>query len=227
MQINIWDDRKVFGSLGHILKEEFAGRQSDGSSKNGRQFGIKLVSNLTLLITAFVVTLSGSVLHISGILLFVLLLPVGNTVDKIVSGYEVIYGGHLDEDVVGYVVLPVARLFPLFPLSYSPQVVCFLAEEGGIAALWWLELQRQHAVPRECIQQLTSVEGSRATLVSHLREALHEQAGRLQSEQAANVCRQLLNSGNVNLLDDEGLQEPCTAMVFQVLCPVTENHLVR
>jgi len=37
------------------------------------------------------------------------------------------------------------------------------------------ELQGQHAVLRDCIEQLTAVESSRTSLVSHLREALQEQ----------------------------------------------------
>ncbi|GMH30464.1 hypothetical protein Nepgr_032307 [Nepenthes gracilis] len=84
------------------------------------------------------------------------------------------------------------------------------------------ELQGHHTVLRECIEQLTSFEASRATLVSYLREALHEQefkldqyrnqlqAAPLQSERAANICQQLLNSSNVHLLDDQGLQELST-----------------
>lgn len=39
------------------------------------------------------------------------------------------------------------------------------------------ELQGQHAVLRDCIEQLTAVESSRTSLVSHLREALQEQVG--------------------------------------------------
>lgn len=37
------------------------------------------------------------------------------------------------------------------------------------------ELQRHHNVLRECIEQLKAVESSRATLISYLQEALHEQ----------------------------------------------------
>lgn len=37
------------------------------------------------------------------------------------------------------------------------------------------ELQGQHAVLRDCIEQLTAVESSRSSLVSRLREALQEQ----------------------------------------------------
>lgn len=44
MQISIWEERKVFGSRGQILKEELVGRQSENnSSRNGRHLGLKLV----------------------------------------------------------------------------------------------------------------------------------------------------------------------------------------
>ena len=39
------------------------------------------------------------------------------------------------------------------------------------------ELQGQHAVLRDCIEQLMAVESSRTSLISHLREALQEQVG--------------------------------------------------
>jgi hypothetical protein len=39
------------------------------------------------------------------------------------------------------------------------------------------ELQGQHAVLRDCIEQLMAVESSRTSLVSHLKEALQEQVG--------------------------------------------------
>ncbi|GMH23875.1 hypothetical protein Nepgr_025718 [Nepenthes gracilis] len=181
--INIWDDRKVFGSRGHILKEEFVGRQSENSPKNGRQFSLKLRQS------------------------------VGNTLDKIVSGYEVTYGVHLDEDAV---------------LSRCRNAISCLEKvekdiggdmSSGQLTGFLKELQGQHAVLRECIEQLTAVEASRATLVSHLREALHEQEFKLDQVrnqlQAANICQQLLNSGNTQLLDDQGLHEPSSATVSQ------------
>lgn len=180
--ISIWDERKVFGSRGHILKEEFMGRQPES---NGRQFSLKLRQS------------------------------VGEMLDKIVSDYEVIYGGQLDEDVV---------------LSRCTNAISGLEklvkEIGGRANSGQLngsgfdeELQGKHAALRECIEQLTALETSRAILVSHLREALQEQelkldqmrsqlqAAQLQSEQAANLCRRFVGSDNRQLPDDPSLKE--------------------
>ena len=44
-QIGIWEERKVFGSRGQILKEEFGARQLESSNRNGKHLGVKLVSN--------------------------------------------------------------------------------------------------------------------------------------------------------------------------------------
>lgn len=41
------------------------------------------------------------------------------------------------------------------------------------------ELEEQHSMLRECIEQLKALESSRIALVSHLRDAIHEQVGQL------------------------------------------------
>ncbi|KAJ8436396.1 hypothetical protein Cgig2_005224 [Carnegiea gigantea] len=169
-EISIWDERKVFGSRGHILKEEFMGRQPES---NGRQFSLKLRQS------------------------------VGEMLDKIVSDYEVIYGGQLDEDVV------LSRCTSA--ISGLEKVVKEIGSRANSGHLngsgFGEELQGKHAALRECIEQLTALETSRAILVSHLREALQEQAAQLQSEQAANVCRRFAGSDNRQLLDDPSLKE--------------------
>lgn len=48
LQISIWDERKVFGSRGHTLKEEFMGRQPENNvNKTGKQLSQKLVRNFS------------------------------------------------------------------------------------------------------------------------------------------------------------------------------------
>lgn len=46
LQIDIWEERKVFGSRGQILKEEFAGKHGDNSNRNGKPSGFRLVYEL-------------------------------------------------------------------------------------------------------------------------------------------------------------------------------------
>lgn len=43
-KVNIWEERKVFGSRGQILKEELLGRQPENGTRNGVLVPLKLVS---------------------------------------------------------------------------------------------------------------------------------------------------------------------------------------
>ncbi|KAK6912942.1 CID domain [Dillenia turbinata] len=170
--INIWEDRKVFGSRGQILKEEFAGRHVDSSGRNRKFSGFKLRQ------------------------------PAGNMLEKLISGYEVVYGGQLDEDLtlskcrnsiscVENVEKEIDGNFTSGQLSGSRVVE---------------ELQGQHAVLRDSVEQLTAIESSKANLVLLLREALQEQefkldqirnqlkAAQSHSEQVSSICRQLMQA---------------------------------
>lgn len=170
--ISIWEERKVFGSRGQILKEEFVGRHPESSNRNGKHSGIKLKQS------------------------------VGNTLDKIVSSYEEVYGGQLDEDVV----LSKCRNAISSVEKVEKEIGGGISSEEQFKGSGYTEeLQGQHAVLRDCVEQLTVVESSRSNLVSHLREALQEQeykldqvrnqlrAAQSQSAQAGNICQQFLS----------------------------------
>lgn len=188
--ISIWDERKVFGSRGHILKEEFMGRPPENNvNRSGRQLSLKFRQSI------------------------------GNLLDKIVSDYETIYGGQLDEDTL---------------LSRCTNTISCLEKlikdvGGGLnsgnfsGSGFAEELQGQHAALRECIEQLATLEASRVSLVSHLRNALQEQelkldqvrsqlqAAQSRSDQVANVSRQLVTSDSNMLLDEQGVKEAPTS----------------
>ncbi|RVW45179.1 putative ribonuclease H protein [Vitis vinifera] len=96
------------------------------------------------------------------------------------------------------------------------------------------ELQGQHTILRDCIEQLTLVESSRASLVSNLREALQEQefkldqvrnqlqAAQFQAEQAGNMCRRLLKcNNNTQLLAEQSLKETRTTEALLSFVPGT------
>lgn len=183
--ISIWEERKVFGSRGQILKEELAGRHLENSNRNGKNLNAKLRPSA------------------------------GNILEKIVSDYHVVYSGQLDEDGI---------------LSKCRNAISSLEkvdkEIGGDinsgkfhGSAFVEELQGQHAVLRDCIEQLTAVESSRTSLVSHLREALEEQefkldqvrnqiqAAQSQSQQAGNICQQLLSRDKVQSLAEQSPKE--------------------
>lgn len=179
--INIWEERKVFGSRGQILKDEFVGRYLDISNRNVKPSGMRLRPSA------------------------------GNAVEKVVSSYQLVYGGQLDEESV---------------LNKCKNTISFMEkvdkEIGGDLRSGHLngsaivdEFKGQHATLRECIEQLTSVELSMANLVTHLREALQEQEYKLDqvrsqlqaahaySDQADNLCRQLPVDNNSDQVPSE------------------------
>ncbi|PRQ54308.1 hypothetical protein RchiOBHm_Chr2g0176051 [Rosa chinensis] len=169
--INIWEERKVFGSRGQILKEEFVGRQLESNNRNGKHLLVRP--------------------------------PAGTSLDKIVSDYQAIYG-QMDEDTILRKCKNAINC-----LEKADKEVGGDFNSGQFQGdTFAQEVHGQHAILRDCIDQLTAVESSRATLVSHLKEALQEQefkldqlrnqlqAAQLQSEQASNFCRQLMSSSN-------------------------------
>ncbi|KAK7336111.1 hypothetical protein VNO77_16643 [Canavalia gladiata] len=188
--IDIWEERKVFGSRGQILKEEFVGRHVENNSRDVKPMNMKLRPSA------------------------------GNALEKIVSSYHVVYGGQTDEDAV----LSKCRN----AISCIEKADKEIGHDGtsgqfnGTALVD--ELQGHNAVLKDCIEQLTAIESSRASLVSHLRELLQDQefklgqvrsqiqVARVQSEQAGNTCRQLLNGNNIQSVAEQSSKEIQTSM---------------
>ncbi|EOA23822.1 hypothetical protein CARUB_v10017036mg [Capsella rubella] len=175
--VNIWEERKVFGSRGQILKEELLGRQPDNGTRNGTLVPLKLSVQQR---------------------------PAnGSTLEKVVSAVEVLHGVHFDEDAIvgkctnaaGYLEKATEELERDLSSGHTP----------GPAVV--KEVQGQHAILRDCIEQLGTMETSRTSLISHLREALQEQElkleqvrnhlqiARFQSDRTGDLCRQLLDHG--------------------------------
>ncbi|KAM6549532.1 hypothetical protein CsatB_021208 [Cannabis sativa] len=187
--VNIWDERKVFGSRGQMLKEELVGRHAENNNRNGKQMNTKLKH------------------------------PVGNTLDKLVSGYKVLYG-QIDEDVV----LSKCRNAVNFVEKVEKEIGGDINSGQFHGSPIVEELQGQHSILRDCVQQLTAVQSSRSNLVSLLREALQEQeikldqvrnqlqAAQSQSEQANNIFRQLVGRDNVHALGDHVPKEVHTSV---------------
>ncbi|KAL0928342.1 hypothetical protein M5K25_000218 [Dendrobium thyrsiflorum] len=68
--VDIWEDRKVFGSRGHVLKEEILGRNPENKMSSERSTNYKLKY------------------------------PGRELLEKIISGYELIHNEHIDEDAL-------------------------------------------------------------------------------------------------------------------------------
>ncbi|CAN1838991.1 Regulation of nuclear pre-mRNA domain-containing protein 1B [Linum perenne] len=191
--IGIWEDRKVFGSRGQVLKEELLGRQLENSRRNGKNLDS-----------------SSKLRH-----------PIGSTVDKIVSGYHVAYGGK-DEDVILGKCSSSISFFEKVDKEIRDN------NSGKVHGPAFLEeVQGQYAALRESIEQLVTIESSKASLVSHLREALQEQEAKLehvkhqlqvarsQSETADNLCQQLVRASNAHSVTDQNSKEASNTVASQ------------
>ncbi|MQM04815.1 hypothetical protein Taro_037615 [Colocasia esculenta] len=186
--VDIWEERKVFGSRGQVLKEEILGRNSNSLNRNGKNTHGKLKES------------------------------VGEVLEKLVSNYECVYEGPVDEETllgkcqnavgsVEKVEKEIGGNFMLGNINGSQVVE---------------ELKGQSDVLRECIEQLKVAESSRMSLVSYLREALHEQelkleqvrnqlqAAQFRVEQAGSICQQIMVSNNGVLPTEQRSKETGT-----------------
>uniref|UniRef100_A0A1J3IU83 Regulation of nuclear pre-mRNA domain-containing protein 1B n=1 Tax=Noccaea caerulescens TaxID=107243 RepID=A0A1J3IU83_NOCCA len=175
--VNIWEERKVFGSRGQILKEEILGRQPENGTRNGPLVPLKLSVQQK---------------------------PANGTpLEILVSAVEALHGIQINEDVIagkctnaaGYLEKAAVEVERDLSSGHTP----------GPAVV--KEVQGQHAVLRDCIEQLGAIETSRTSLVSHLREALQEQEhkleqvrnhlqiARFQSDRAGELCKQFADHG--------------------------------
>ncbi|KAF3499341.1 hypothetical protein F2Q69_00039578 [Brassica cretica] len=165
--VNIWEERKVFGSSGQILKEEILRKLPD----NGGVVPLKNQANATPL-------------------------------ERVVSAVEALHGGQINlDDVVGKCTSIVAYLE-----KAAQEVERDLSSGHTPGSAVVKEVQGQHTILRDCIEQLAAMETSRTSLISHLREALQEQElkleqvrshlqiARFQSDRTGDLCKQLSSS---------------------------------
>ncbi|XP_042378587.1 regulation of nuclear pre-mRNA domain-containing protein 1A-like [Zingiber officinale] len=162
--VNIWEERKVFGSRGQILKEEILGRKLEDKNKNGKA----ITQNLN---------------QSSGIL------------EKIISSYDKLS----DEDSLFGKCQAALNIIDKVEKELGSDFEIGSANGSEIIG----NLQIQHGILGECIEQLKASELSRATLISYLREALNEQelkaeqtghqlqVAELRCKQAGNILSQL------------------------------------
>ncbi|XP_033136078.1 UPF0400 protein C337.03 isoform X2 [Brassica rapa] len=165
--VNIWEERKVFGSSGQILKEEILRKVSDGGVV---PLNLKQANAIPL--------------------------------ERVVSAVEALHGGQINlDDVVGKCTNVVGYLE-----KAAQEVERDVSSGHTPGAAVVKEVQGQHTILRDCIEQLVAMETSRTSLISHLREALQEQEhkleqvrnhlqiARFQSDRTGDLCKQLSSS---------------------------------
>lgn len=74
-------------------------------------------------------------------------------------------------------------------LSYFAECCLLTGHTPGAAVV--KEVQGQHTILRDCIEQLVAMETSRTSLISHLREALQEQVSHFPPSLIASPAKNL------------------------------------
>ncbi|CAK9322826.1 unnamed protein product [Citrullus colocynthis] len=158
--VNIWEERKVFGSRGQSLKDEMLGKippptqlpSSNGKSSNP----IKIVKR-----DAHSVRIK---------------LAVGGVPEKILTAFQSVLDEHLNEDAA----LNNCSSATHHLNQIEEDLNASLAQGTQPRSALLDDLQEQENVIQECIRQLESVEATRASLVSLLVEALQDQESKLE-----------------------------------------------
>ncbi|KAL5204107.1 hypothetical protein ABZP36_008978 [Zizania latifolia] len=156
--IEIWDERKVFGTRIESLKEDIlGGTHTMGNNGNN----LNPSSNPS--------SLSKAVRKDSGTTMKKL--TVGGMPEKIVTAYQSVLDRHFDEDTA--LNKCKGAISVLEKMDKDVDDAC---TQGIQSALSWIsDLQGQEAILKQCIEQLESVDRARITLINKLKEALTEQ----------------------------------------------------
>ncbi|XP_044465988.1 regulation of nuclear pre-mRNA domain-containing protein 2-like isoform X2 [Mangifera indica] len=156
--VDIWEERKVFGSRGQNLKDELLGKNPRPLSvSNGKSSSpIKIVKR------------DANSLRVK--------LAVGALPEKIITAFQSVLDESLNEEAAfnkcNAAAHHVGKLVEDVENTPSP------GNQHGSAVVD--QLQEQENVLQQCLGQLESAETSRAALVSQLKEALQDQESKLE-----------------------------------------------
>ncbi|XP_042488863.1 uncharacterized protein LOC122069002 isoform X3 [Macadamia integrifolia] len=157
-KVDIWEERKVFGSRGKSLKDEMLGKdpppllENNGRSSNS----IKIVKK-----DAHSIRLK---------------LAVGGMPAKIVTAFQAVHDEHFNEDTALNKCKAAVRCVE--KMEKDVDNGCIQGNQQG--PTFANELQEQENALRQCIDQLESVEATRVALVAQLKEALQDQESKLE-----------------------------------------------
>ncbi|THU71515.1 hypothetical protein C4D60_Mb04t02250 [Musa balbisiana] len=178
--VEIWDERKVFGSRGRSLKDEILGNVPVPVSDNGKSSNpIKLVRK------------DANSVRIK--------LAIGEMPEKIVTAYQSVLDEHSGEDTALSKCKDAVQVLERMEIDID--VAC---KQGNQQESTFIDnLQEQEIVLKQCIEQLEIAKATRATLITQLMEAIKEQELKLelihsqlqiahsQTEHASNMRRRL------------------------------------
>ncbi|KAG6691036.1 hypothetical protein I3842_10G044000 [Carya illinoinensis] len=156
--VDIWEERKVFGSRGRSLKDEMLGKNppplsvSNGKSSNP----IKIVKR------------DANSVRIK--------LAVGGLPEKILTAFQSVLDEHSTEEAA----LSKCNATVHHVGKIEEDVECTLTQGNQLGSTVVDELHEQEDILKQCVGQLESAEATRATLISLLKEALQDQESKLE-----------------------------------------------
>lgn len=211
--VQIWDERKVFGSRGRGLKNGILGKETESPSlveNNGKSSNSSLIK---------VARKDSQTMRLK--------LAVGGMPEKIITAYQSVLEEHSEEDTA------------LNKSEAAIHLVGKIAEDVDVASTQGnmqgsslrKELQDQETILKQCFDQLKSAEATRISLATHLKEALHEQESKLEQirtqmlatereiERTSNLCQKIafatanaaLNSNNTDTTKPSESMQPATS----------------
>ncbi|XP_073126452.1 uncharacterized protein [Henckelia pumila] len=202
--ISIWEERKVFGSRGHILKEEFVKRQSEYDNRNWKHAGYKLKP-------------AGA-----------------NTLDKLVSGYQAVYNGQQEEDGILYKCRNAISFLEKVDKdiegdyrlgNVNGSITDELKGQNATLKDCIEQLQVFEALRSDLVTFLREALQEQEYKLDQVRDQL--QAAQTCSEQASSICRQLLgSSGNGQVLPEQSGMKSSASQVPQNLTPGAREQSV-
>ncbi|KAH9771047.1 CID domain-containing protein [Citrus sinensis] len=156
--VDIWEERKVFGSRGQGLKDEMLGKNPPPvPASNGRSSNpIKIVKR------------DANSVRIK--------LAVGALPEKILTAFQSVLDEHPNEEVA--LNNCNAAVHHAGKVSEDVENTPSQGNQHGSALVD--QLQEQENVLQECVRQMESAETTRAALVYQLKEALHDQESKLE-----------------------------------------------
>uniref|UniRef100_A0A1D1YW22 Regulation of nuclear pre-mRNA domain-containing protein 1B n=2 Tax=Anthurium amnicola TaxID=1678845 RepID=A0A1D1YW22_9ARAE len=156
--VDIWDERKVFGSRSKGLKDEMFGKEAPPSMEsNGKSSNfIKIVKK------------DAQSIRIK--------LAVGGMPEKIVTAFQSVHDEHLNEDAALNKFLSAVQ--QVGKLEKEVDEACNQGSQDRSPLV--NVLQEQEDILKHYIEQLENVEAARQGLISQLKEAVQEQESKLE-----------------------------------------------
>ncbi|KAI3444229.1 hypothetical protein Pfo_000894 [Paulownia fortunei] len=200
--VDIWEERKVFGSRGQNLKNDLLGKNPSLTKNPSMGKNPSPVNNGKNSNPIKVLKRDANSLRIK--------LAVGGVPEKILTAFQLV----LDEIVNEEVALNKCRNAVSCLREIEKDVN--VSSQGNLLGSDVVgNIQKQENMLQQCISQLEKIEAIRVALISQLREALQDQESKLELirselliEQAANKKLQLMSTSSTPPSTNQVIVEP-------------------